>query len=485
MAMSDSYPVLAITGYANREWAGRGSLNETSGLNNTPDSQAMFAACTKGSWLIERPEDTCGIVEKAITTAFSGRPGPVHIAVPGEFGHTGHDVTNHRPLTLSIDPVTPDPAHVEEIADELAKALSRGKKVVALVGFGAVRSGAGAAIRKLIERFQIPLMTTLDAKGIVDENHPLCIGVFCDSGHSSAWKAFMDADLVIAIGNAFNQHATFNYWEGLFDNRKLIHINISSLEIDKAYKADWALVADARLATEALHAALDTRVGVQPEARVEGRNYEERPIIGVPAKVHPGKLAQIVGRMLPKEAIVLADAGAHLAWLGYYLELEEGQNFRKAGEFGPMAGHTNGAIGVKAAHPERTVVVGCGDGCYSLSGFELMTAVEHQLPVIWIIFNDREFKLIKIYQVTEYFESGLVEFDNPDFAAHARACGANGYTVSSEAEFEEAFADALASGRPCVIDAHITRWAIPHFSTSPKGSIAGIVERIEERIRGE
>lgn len=485
MAMSDSYPMLAITGYANRQWQGRGSLNETSGLNNTPDSQKMFTACTKGSWLIEHPDDTCDVLEAAVNTAFAGRPGPVHIAVPGEFGLPGHDVTNHRPLQLTIKPVAPDPARVEDIANYLAEAFAKGKSVVALIGFGAIRSGAGATVREFIERFQIPLLTTLDGKGIVDENHPLSIGVFCDSGHASAWKAFLDADVVIAIGNAFNQHATFNYWSGLFDDRKLIHLNISELEIDKAYKADKALVADARLGLRALIDSLGAKTGQRAPAVVDGRDYESRRILPLPGKIHPGRMAQALGRMLPERSIVLADAGAHLAWLGYYLELEADQHFRKAGEFGPMSARTNGAIGVKLAHPDRTVVVGCGDGCYSLSGFELMTAVEHDLPVIWIIFNDGEFKLIKIYQMTEYFESGLVDFQNPDFAAYARACGANGYSVETEDEFEAAFADALSSGKPCVIDAKITRWAIPHFSPSPRGTIAGIVERIEERLRGD
>lgn len=128
-------------------------------------------------------------------------------------------------------------------------------------------------------------------------------------------------------------------------------------------------------------------------------------------------------------------------------------------------------------------MVGCGDGCYQLAGFDLMTAVEHNIPVIWVIFNDSEFKLIKIYQLDTYFESGLVEFQNPDFAAHARACGADGYTVDSLDEFEDAFRTALSSGRPTVIDAHITRWAIPHYSPSPRGVIHGIAERIEERLR--
>lgn len=485
MAMSDSYPVLAITGYANRLWAGRGSLNETSGLNNTPDSQAMFAACTKGSWLIDHPDQTNDIVEQAVNLAFAERPGPVHIAVPGEFSLPQFKVTNHRSIKLSVAPVPPDARRVEGIAAMLEQAFADGKSVVCLVGFGAIRSGAHAAIRDFIERFQIPLLTTLDGKGIVDENHPLCVGVFCDSGHAAAWKAFMAADIVIAIGNAFNQHATFNYWEGLFDGRKLIHVNISASEIDKAYKADAALVADARLAVEALHRDLSTRVGARPPAIVDGRDYEYRRTLPLPGAIHPGRMAQIVGRKLPDRAIVLADAGAHLAWLGYYLELKDGQNFRKAGEFGPMAGHTNGALGVKLANPDRTVIVGCGDGCYSLSGFELMTAVEHDIPVIWIIFNDGQFKLIKIYQLSEYFKTGLVEFENPDFAAYARACGALGFNVNDEDEFEAAFDEALAAGRPAVINASITRWAIPHYSTSPEGTIAGIVERIEQRLRGE
>ncbi|MFD0479350.1 thiamine pyrophosphate-dependent enzyme [Nonomuraea thailandensis] len=166
------------------------------------------------------------------------------------------------------------------------------------------------------------------------------------------------------------------------------------------------------------------------------------------------------------------------------MDVEEGQNFRKAGSFGPMAGHVNGAIGLKVAHPDRTVVVGCGDGCYSLSGFELMTAVEHDIAVIWIIFDDQEFKLIKLYQLSEYLETGLVEFRNPDFAAYARACGADGYRVETLAEFEDAFRAALGSGRPTVIDARITRWAIPHYSPSPHGVIAGLVETIEDRLRG-
>lgn len=485
MAMSDSYPVLAITGYASLDWRGKGSLNETSGLNGTPDSQTMFAATTKKSFLLTDIDDTMNVLEEAINIAYAGRPGAVHIHVPENLTHRGVEVKNYRNPRIVVKPVVPDPADVTAAADMLAEAFADDKKVVALVGFGAIRSGAGHRIRRLIERFQIPLLTTLDGKGIVDENHPLCIGVFCDSGHASAWKAFVEADVVLAIGNSLNQHATFGYRDDLFEGKKLIHVNISEAEIDRVYKADAAIVADAAAAIEALHEALDPKVGQRLRAKVDGRDYEARRIPHVVSKIHPGQLAQAIGRMLPPGGIVLADAGAHLAWMGYYIELEDGQNFRKPGNFGPMAGHTNGAIGVKLAFPDRAVVVGCGDGCYNLSGFELMTAVEHQIPVTWIIFNDGEFKLIKANQLLSYGETGLVEFQNPDFAAYARACGASGFRVETIEEFEAAYAEALAGNRPAIIDAHITRWALPNYSSSPKGRIAGVVEMLEERLRGD
>jgi acetolactate synthase I/II/III large subunit len=99
------------------------------------------------------------------------------------------------------------------------------------------------------------------------------------------------------------------------------------------------------------------------------------------------------------------------------------------------------------------------------------------------VFDDEEFKLIKLYQLEAYHETGLVEFTNPDLAAYARACGADGYLVDTIEDFEQAFAAALASNRPTVIDAKITRWAVPHYSPSPDGVIAGLVEALEERLR--
>ena len=482
VAMSDSYPVLAISGYVALEWQGKGAVNDTSGLNGTPDSHAMFAATTKKSFTITDIGDTSDVLEEAVNLALAGRPGPVHIQVPQNFAYPGMRVENYHDVRVRVDPVTPDPAGVDEFATLLADALSSRRPIALLAGFGTIRSKAGPEIRRFAERFQIPVITTLDGKGIIAEDHPLAFGVFSESGHSAALKIFDEASCVLAIGNSFNQHATFGLRPDLFEGKQLLQVNISRTEIGKQYVPDAYLVSDAKLAMAAVTQAVQAKVGNVQRVKPDRKEYEDRHIPHITGKIHPGRLAQAIGRMLPERGVILADAGAHLAWLGYYIELSEGQNYRKTGTYGPMSGHVNGGIGVKVAEPDRTVVVGCGDGCYSMGGFELMTAVQNDIPVIWVIFNDYEYKLIKLYQLVTYGETGLVEFDNPDFAAYAKACGADGYSVDSIEEFEVAFARALASGRPSVIDAKITRWALPHYSPSPKGVVHGVWEMLEKRF---
>ncbi len=467
VALSDSHPVLAISGFSSREWAGKGALNESSGLHRTPDSQAMFAATTKRSYLVESPDQICDVLEEAVNLAFEGRPGPVHIHVPEDLTHPGVSVTNYHDVRLNVRPVLPGPSQVAAAANVLAEAIRQNKRVLALLGYGATLSGAGPELRTFVDRFQVPFVTTLDGKGVLPEDHPLALGVFADSGHRGAREAFRQADVVLAVGNSFAQHATFNFFPDLFRDKLLIHVNIDAKEINKVYPADCALVADAKPAVAALTRELSGLVGDVPPARVVKDEHPSAPILHVAPHIHPGQMAQSLSRLLPDDSIVLADAGAHLAWLGYYLELSRGQYYRKPGSFGPMACHVNGALGVKCANPDRPVIVGCGDGCYLLAGFELLTAVQYDIPVVWIIFNDGEFKLIKLYQVATFGESGLIEFNNPDYVAYAKACGARGYRVETLADFESAFQDALASGRPAIIDAAITRLAIPHYSPRP------------------
>ena len=475
VALSDSHPVLAISGFSSLDWKGKGALNESSGLHRTPDSQAMFAATTKRSYLLTDPSQICDVLEEAVNLAFEGRPGPVHIHVPENLTHPHVSVDNYRDIRLDVKPVLPDPSQVAAAAGALIQAIRQRRRVLALIGYGATLSEAGPELLSLVERFQIPFVTTLDGKGIIREDHPLALGIVGDAGNRGAREALNHAEVVLAVGNSFAQHATFNFAPQLFQGKTLVHVNIDPQEISKVYRADFPLVSDARPAIAALIDQLDgAGLAIEP-ARVVRDGHATAHLPHIVPLIHPGQMVQALSRMLPDDSIVLSDAGAHAAWLAYYLELTRGQYFRKPGSFGPMACHVNGALGVKCANPDRTVVAGCGDGCYLLAGFELLTAVQYDIPVIWIIFNDGEFKLIKLYQMTTFFESGLVEFTNPDYVAYARACGARGYRVETLAEFEAAFREAVASGKPTLIDAAIARIDIPHYSPTPHGIIPALL----------
>ena len=469
VALTDSYPVLAVTGSSRLKWRGKGALNETSGLGRTPNSGPIFSAITKKSFELMRVEDTCDMLEEAVNIALQGRPGPVHIAVPHDLADPDISVGNYHDIRLEVDPVRPDPAVVKQVADVLADAIRNNKQILVLAGYGAIRSQVGPELERFAERFQIPVATTMDGKGIIPEDHGLAVGVLGESGHVSSCKVFRETDIVLAIGTSFAEHSTFQFKPDLYDDKQLIQINIDDGEIDKVYKSEYFIVADARLAIAALEEEMSSSVGPVPMRDYETQDYDTERILDLGRKLHPGELVRTLSRMLPDNAIVLADAGTHTVWLNQYLELRRGQHFRKPGTFGPMAVGVNGALGVKCAHPERTVIVGCGDGSYLMSGFELMTAVEYDIPVIWIIFNNGEFNLIRLEQFQTYHESALVDFKNPDYAAYAKACGAEGYRVETIEEFETAFQAALASGKPTLIDAAITRLALPRYIPSPDG----------------
>ena len=175
--------------------------------------------------------------------------------------------------------------------------------------------------------------------------------------------------MILAVGNSFAQHATFNFREDLLTGKTLIHINIDSGEIDKVYKADAAIVGDAKRSVAALNKEIWPKAAAVPPRPAAGRDYDAERIVHLLDEIHPGQLAQAGLQAPAAEGIVLADAGAHLAWLGDYLELSPGQFFRKPGGFGPMAGHVYGAAGANVPIRSSRNALAAATDAYPLSGF--------------------------------------------------------------------------------------------------------------------
>jgi acetolactate synthase-1/2/3 large subunit len=464
VALSDSLPVLAISGYTSVPDRSKGALNESTGLSRTPDSHAMFSATTKKAYILENPDQTCDILEEAINIAFEGRPGPVHIHVPKNI--TTAPVNNFRDIKLDIKPVWPKPTTLQAFAARLAQAIAAGEQIGVLIGYGCIRSHAQDELLAFVERFQLPFMSTMDAKGYLPEDHPLALGVYGTSGDPGATRYFDDATLILALGNSFAQNATFGFRPDLYENKTLMHINIDRNEINKVYEADYGMISDVRPAITGIMDALSPRVGPATPKEIEKDFWYGTPMNYTGNKIHPGELVEVLSRNLPENTIVTGDAGGHMLWLNCHLHLTRNQRYQNPGSFGPMASHVNGAIGIKCAHPDQIVISGCGDGGYLMGGFELLTAVQYDIPVIWIIFNNGEFNVIKKFLLNMYNDHAFMQFQNPDYVAYAQACGALGYRVEKLADFEPALREALQANRPVLIDAVVEPDVYPPFSMS-------------------
>ena len=457
VAYSDSLPILGITGYASANVRGKGCLNESSGLSRTPDSHKMFSATTKKSYIIEDASQVCDIMEDAINTAFNGRPGPVHVHVPKNI--TIAEVPNFRSIKIDIKPVVAKPKATEEFAARLVKAFEKKENVLLLVGYGCIRSGAKEALLKLIDNYRIPFVTTMDAKGYLPEDHPLSLGIYGTTGDPVAMDYFDKADVVLAIGNSFAENATLLFKADLYDNKTLMHINIDPHEINKVYTADLSMVSDAKPALENILAHMEKIGGgitpTEPSLASDKQKWFDMPNVGSPEKMHPADVARVISEVAPENAIIMGDAGSHMLWLSEYMKLTGDQRYQNPGSFGPMASHTNGCIGVKCANPDKVVISGSGDGCYLMAGFELLTAVQNNIPVVWVIFNNGEFNVIKKFLLNMFNEHAYMSFLNPDYVAFAESCGATGMRASNKEELKEALKKAIELNKPVVIDALI------------------------------
>lgn len=467
VAYSDSLPVMAITGYTSSPQRGKGALNESTGLSRTPDSHKMFCATTKKSFIVEEADKICDIMEEALNIAYDGRPGPVHIHVPKNI--TTAEVHNFREVKLNIQAYEPKKETVSAFANRILEAFSKNEKVVLLVGYGCIRSGSQKELLNLVNRYQIPFMTTMDGKGYLPENHELSLGVFGSSGDPLSKAYFNEADVILALGNSFAENATFSFKPDLFDHKTLMHINIDKDEINKVYHADYVMISDIKPALLGIAALLGQeqidKAFAHPSLD-KSKKWVNMPISYDGNKIHPGHLCKILSETLPENAIVLGDAGAHMLWLSSYMSLDKNQRYQNPGSFGPMASHTNGAMGVKCANPDKVVISACGDGCYMMAGLELLTAVQNNIPVVWVIFNNGEFNIIKKFLINMFNDHAFMDFINPDYCKYAEACGATGYRVEKLEDFKSTLEKAIALNKPVLIDVVIENEVYPPISMS-------------------
>ena len=438
-AFSDSSPVLCIASQIPAEGIGldKGYLHECQ------DQLGSFAPVTKWRARADTVEAIPGVMREAFAQMLSGRPRPTAVEIPCDTLDESDEVT--MPAPAAVDRPAPDPEQIEQAA----RLLRAARRPVIWAGGGVISSSAGAEVRQLAERLQAPIFTTVLGKGAVADDHPLAAGATIL--HPAARAFLAESDLMLAVGTRFTEEET-DRW-GLCLPDSLIHIDIDSDEIDRNYPATVGVVGDARAALQLINAQLQelrrpdngSAAGIAKMRQEVWRYCQARAPEGV-------ELVQTLRKALPRETIIVSDLTVAAYWCRRLLDIYEPRTNIYPWGFCTLGFGLPAAIGAKVARPDRPVVALCGDGGFLFNCQELAAAVQLDVPIVTLVFNDSAYGVLRPQQEARYGHAHAVDLVNPDFIELAGAFGVDGCRVTSIEQLGPAVAKAIEADRSTLIE---------------------------------
>src|SRR5215510_2500111 len=472
-AFADSSAMLTITGNVPTGQWNRGPFQET-GRYFQGDFVNVLRPYVKRSFQPTRADMLPLAMRQAFGLMTNGRPGPVHVDVPLNVFVESVDA---EAIAREADWPAAQwarPAGDPQAIAEAARLLAAAERPVIVAGHGIELAGAEQALAAYAEAMSIPVATTPFGKGVFDARHPLHLGATGRNGPYAANAACRNADVILAVGTRFDDRATSAWLPGLtyrIPPTKLIHVDIDPAEIGRNFQTAAGIIADARLALEQLLAHRPQRaVGREAWlARIDGWR-KKWDAATKPARtsdampIRPERLVADLRRVVPDNAIALVDVGAHHNWMVAEYEVWKPRTLLQTWGYASMGFGVAGPLGAKLAAPDRPVVTVCGDGGFVMNASAVLTAVEYDLPIVWVVWNNGGFSVIRDQQFG-YFGQGrelATMFRGPhgglvsaDYAAMARSMGAEGLIVEKPADFAGQLEAAIASNRPTVLDVRV------------------------------
>ena len=450
-------PLLLFIGQVPTAHRGRRAFQEV-------DFEAFFAPLAKWAVEVDRPEHLSEIAAEAARVALEGRPGPVVVSLP-------EDVLAAE-VSVADAPVAPAPQRPSPTAKQLAtlrSLLATATRPLVIVGGGTWSAATGHALATWAERNHLPVAVSFRRQDYLDNDSPSYVGHAGVGTAPALAKHISQADLIVAIGTRLGDTTTRGYTllEPPVPRQTLVHVHPDATELGSVYKPRLAIHAGAPETVAALKdtAPLDSAPwrGWTTAARAD----HEATLVSHPAPglVDMGEVIAYLDERLPPESILTNGAGNFSLWP---------QRFYRFKQYGTQLGPQSGAMGyavpaavaAKLHAPEAPVVAFSGDGDFLMTAQELATAVQYGAPIIVLVINNGMFATIRMHQERTYPDrpsgSDLV---NPDFAAYARSFGGFGAIVERTEDFPETFEEALASGRPAVLELRVDSEAILPSST--------------------
>jgi acetolactate synthase I/II/III large subunit len=456
-AFMDSIPIVVVTGQVPTSAIGTDAFQEC-------DTTGITMGVTKHNWLITSADDVPRVIREAFHVATTGRPGPVLVDMPKDISNDmmdwywpdGVDLPGYRPAGEA------DPIAVRQAAELIAQA----ERPVIYAGGGILKARASEALLQLAELTGIPVVTTLMARGAFPDSNPLCLGMPGMHGNYTAVTAMQQADLLVALGSRFDDRVTGKV-STFAPKAKIIHVDIDRAEIGKVRRPDVAIVADCRLAIEALVDAVTANADEQAPARIAPwlkrlREWQRLfPLAyegggGETDRLKPQFVVEALRDATPDDTIVVSGVGQHQMWASQYWSFEHPNTWVNSGGLGTMGFAVPAAMGAKVGRPDKMVWAIDGDGCFQMTAQELVTCSSEQIPIKVAILNNAYLGMVRQWQhmfYEERYSEVYLSPDLPDYVKWAEAMGCVGLRVDSPEEVVPAIEKANSiDDRPVVVD---------------------------------
>ena len=452
-AYMDSVPIVAITGQVPTTAIGNDAFQEA-------HTWGISMPCTKHNYLVTDVDEIPDTIAEAFHVASTGRPGPVLVDIPKDILNA--QMQWHQPGRTNLPGYKPSThGHPRQVSAAI-ELLMQASRPVLYVGGGVLKAEGEAELLRFAERSNAPVVTTLMARGVFPDSHPLHLGMPGMHGHYTAIRALQEADLVVALGARFDDRVTGDP-NSFAQKAKIIHVDVDPAEIGKIRVPDVPIVGDARLVIEQLDAALaEAQAGTKPEHAAwfdELATWQrDYPLEYDQTADGPLKQQFVIEELnkLAPDATIVAGVGQHQMWASQFWKFERPRTWINSGGLGTMGYAVPAAIGAQVGVPDKTVIAIDGDGCFQMTFQELITAAIEKIPVKVVLMNNSSLGMVKQWQRLFYDERySSVDLTNhtPDYVMLAEAMGCVGIRVDSRDDVSPALEKALSiEDQPVVVE---------------------------------
>lgn len=416
-AYLDSVPLLVFTGQVGRQSIGKDAFQEA-------DTVGITAPITKYNYQIRETADIPRIVTEAYYLAKTGRPGPVEIDLPKDVSTL--EVTEINDPSLNLPHYHESEKATDEQLQELLTELSVSKKPVIIAGGGINYSGSVDIFRAFVEKYQIPVVSTLLGLGTLPISHELQLGMAGMHGSYAANMALVEADYIINLGSRFDDRVVSNPAK-FAKNAVVAHIDIDAAELGKIVKTDIPILSDLKAALSRLLQLNKVRTDFNDWIKTVTKNKEKAPFTYEPQNhdIRPQETIKLIGEYTQGDAIIVTDVGQHQMWVAQYYPYKNARQLITSGGMGTMGFGIPAAIGAKLAQPNKNVIVFVGDGGFQMTNQELALLNGYGITIKVVLINNHSLGMVRQWQESFYEErrSQSVFDVEPNFQLLAEAYG--------------------------------------------------------------